>query len=1161
MTYTFKTVLVGGGTVTRPVKVVAPHLSELSCEPTVKVGCRALILKYAEKTTATGENESEWKEYEGRLKEVLLAAYNPSTKTVQELPVAQYAYDTEGRLRAEWDPRIAPALKTVYGYDAEGHVTAVSPAGQEPWLLHYGTIPTDVSAGRLLSVTRLAAATELGSRVAPQNTGLPTLSTSTPVVGSKISVSGDGSWSNSPLAYSYQWEDCNSSGAECAAIPGAVNEGYYPTTSDEKHKLIAQVTAVNAGGSTTAVTVATGLVGSGTPYSPAPEPPNPGTSAVTTIEYAVPLSGSSIGLPNLTATEVKKGWGQEDDPVEGTAIFRPDTPMGWPAKEYAGASIAYFDAEGHTVNGLNAKGGISTTEYDETNDVVRTLSPDNRALAIKEGTKSAEVAANLDSRSVYNEEGDELLETLGPEHKVKLSNGSEVQARRRVKYSYDQNAPKTGGPYRLLTETIESALVSGKEEDQRITQTNYYGQKGLGWTLRKPTSVTLDPYGLKLTTTTVYNPQTGAAIETGSPEGIHEKEVTERPRYDGSFGSYGSGSGQLREPEGGLGVDGSGNVWVADTANSRLEEFNSKGEFVRTAGSSGEGSGQLKSPEGMTVDSKGNVWVTDRGNYRVEEFSDEGVFIKMFGWGVANGESKFETCTSVCRVGLQGSGNGEFYVPEGIAVDSKGNVFVADRGNKRVQEFNSEDAWVRNITQSEEKEGPFYLTVDPNGNLWVAYSWEDKIGEFTNEGKLIRSWGTPGSEPGKLSTPYGVTVGPEGDVWLSEYGNSRVQVFTQSGEFLYGFGSKGNGPGQFNESPQGVAFSGSTVYVLDGGISWENTGNSRIEKWEREPQIEYVGSFGSYGSGSGQLREPEGGLGVDGSGNVWVADTANSRLEEFNSKGEFVRTAGSSGEGSGQLKSPEGMTVDSKGNVWVTDRGNYRVEEFSDEGVFIKMFGWGVANGESKFETCTSVCRVGLQGSGNGEFYVPEGIAVDSKGNVFVADRGNKRVQEFNSEDAWVRNITQSEEKEGPFYLTVDPNGNLWVAYSWEDKIGEFTNEGKLIRSWGTPGSEPGKLSTPYGVTVGPEGDIWLSEYGNSRVQVFTPVRRIPIWFREQRKRSRPVQRVSAGSRVLRIHCLRSRRRHIVGKHRQQPHREMACQPGNDKQRNRSRQASYLLHG
>ncbi len=129
------------------------------------------------------------------------------------------------------------------------------------------------------------------------------------------------------------------------------------------------------------------------------------------------------------------------------------------------------------------------------------------------------------------------------------------------------------------------------------------------------------------------------------------------------------------------------------------------------------------------------------------------------------------------------------------------------------------------------KYGPFDVAIDSTGDIWVAYSWDDKVGEFNGEGKLIRTWGTAGSEPGKLNIPYNIAVGPENDVWLSEYGNSRVQVFKPNGEYLYGFGSKGNGAGQFNEAPHGIAFYGSNVYVLDSGVFWENTGDSRVEKW------------------------------------------------------------------------------------------------------------------------------------------------------------------------------------------------------------------------------------------------------------------------------------------------------------------------------------------
>ena len=98
---------------------------------------------------------------------------------------------------------------------------AVTSPGHQPWLIHYRTIAGEAGAGRVLSVIRPSASTALGAGEAPKNTAVPTLSSTKPTVGTKISVLSNGTWSNGPLAYNYQWEDCNSSGKECAVIPGA----------------------------------------------------------------------------------------------------------------------------------------------------------------------------------------------------------------------------------------------------------------------------------------------------------------------------------------------------------------------------------------------------------------------------------------------------------------------------------------------------------------------------------------------------------------------------------------------------------------------------------------------------------------------------------------------------------------------------------------------------------------------------------------------------------------------------------------------------------------------------------------------------------------------------------------------------------------------------
>ncbi len=527
-----------------------------------------------------------------------------------------------------------------------------------------------------------------------------------------------------------------------------------------------------------------------------------------TVEYGVPVSGG--GAPYaMGSKEVEEGWSQKDLPAEATAVFPPDEPEGWPASDYKRATVYYRDSTDRTVNVAAPSGGIATSEYNEKNDITRSLSPDNRATALKEA-KPAEVAKLLDTQSEYNSEGTELFGVEGPRHLVKLANGKEVQARDHTVYKYDEGAPETGGPYRLVTTTTQGALTESEgEQDVRTTLTGYSGQSGLGWKLRKPTSTTTNPEGLNLTRTTTYEEATGNVTETATPA------ATPGPHafYLSSYGAYGTGTGQLREPAD-LKVDASGNVWVADSQNHRVQEFNSKGEFVRAIGSEGTGNGQFSgSVMGVAIDSKGNIWVTNSSANRIEEFSPEGVFIKA--------------------VGSYGSGNEQFWVPEGLAFDSKGDLYVADRGNNRVEELNPEGKYLKSITKignTETNEGPSDVVLDSSGNIWISLLSESKIQEFNTTGTLLRSVGTQGAEPGQLSAPERFTIGPEGDIWVAEYFNNRVQVFSPTGEYLHGFGSHGSGAGQFYR-PRGIAIYNGSAYVLDAG-EWDlNTGNSRIEQW------------------------------------------------------------------------------------------------------------------------------------------------------------------------------------------------------------------------------------------------------------------------------------------------------------------------------------------
>ncbi len=246
------------GTVTEPTEALAPVPAGVSCAPEMKPGCRALKYTYSTETTALGENRSEWGAYKGHLAKVLLDAYNPASKAMQETAVAEYSYDKIGRLRAEWDPRVSPALKTTYGYDAAGHLTALTSPGQESWAFTYGAIAGDLGTGRLLKAMQAPASTELWKGELVKNTEAPVV-TGSPIVGVKMAVS-NGKWSGGPVTYGYQWEDCNLVSEACTPIAGATNANYTPTSADLKYRLVALVTATNGDGSVVKASASSGTV-------------------------------------------------------------------------------------------------------------------------------------------------------------------------------------------------------------------------------------------------------------------------------------------------------------------------------------------------------------------------------------------------------------------------------------------------------------------------------------------------------------------------------------------------------------------------------------------------------------------------------------------------------------------------------------------------------------------------------------------------------------------------------------------------------------------------------------------------------------------------------------------------------------------------------------
>ena len=301
--------------------------------------------------------------------------------------------------------------------------------------------------------------------------------------------------------------------------------------------------------------------------------------------------------------------------------------------------------------------------------------------------------------------------------------------------------------------------------------------------------------------------------------------------YVTQWGSAGTGDGQLSGPRG-VAVDATGNVYVAESGNNRIQKFTSVGAYVTKWGSTGTGNGQFGNPTGVAVDSSGCVYVADYSNERIQKFTSAGTFVAK--WGGS------------------GHGDGQFSLPTGVAVDSSGYVYVADLGNNRIQKFTSVGAyvtkWGSTGTGDGQFNGPRSVAVDSSGYILVTETGNNRVQKFTSTGTFVAKWGSLGTGDGQFDFPTGVAADSSGDVYVADWSNHRVQKFTSAGVFVTKWGSTGTGDGQFN-FPMCVAVDSSDdVYVSD-------YVNNRIQKFRVDSVFALSYAAGANGTLSGDVAQ------------------------------------------------------------------------------------------------------------------------------------------------------------------------------------------------------------------------------------------------------------------------------------------------------------------
>lgn len=575
-------------------------------------------------------------------------------------------------------------------------------------------------------------------------------------------------------------------------------------------------------------------------------------------------------------------------------------------------------------------------------------------------------------------------------------------------------------------------------------------------------------------------------------------------------------------------VDGSGNVYflslncvfkVDQSLNLILVAGNS------TAGYSGDGgpatSAQLNGPTALTLDTAGNIYIADASNYRVRRVSPTGVITTVAGsgtqgYGGDNGPATKARLNGLAGIAVDGNGNiyfsdtvgswvrkvsaagiittiagsgsngyagdnvpargAQLYNPTGIAVDGSGNVYIADSNNFRIRMISTAGT-ITTVAGSGQQgfsgdgdqavNARFYrvlgIAVDHAGDLLIADTFNARIREVTNG--IISTVAGRGTQDfsgdrgpatlAALNNPVGVAVDVAGNILIADQNNYRIRRVSSGG---------------INT----LAGSGTLSYSGDGGPAT-----------------------------AAQMNQPTG-IAVDGSSNIYIADSANSRVRVISSSGVITTFAGTGVAGysgdngqatSAQLNNPSSVAVDSGGNVYIADTANSVIRKVLPTGVITTVAGGGSATGDGGAATGALLS-------------LPQGVAVDPAGNLFISETGNARIRKVSAVDSTISTVAgngtvgysgdggpaTSAQLNGPAGIVVDAIDNIFIADSRNNVvrrvsggiISTFAGNGMAGYSGDGGVGTNAELTAPYALALDISENLYVTDYGNSRIRELT---------------------------------------------------------------------------
>jgi sugar lactone lactonase YvrE len=622
----------------------------------------------------------------------------------------------------------------------------------------------------------------------------------------------------------------------------------------------------------------------------------------------------------------------------------------------------------------------------------------------------------------------------------------------------------------------------------------------------------------------------------------------------GVFGYNGDGrlatTARLAQPNG-LEVDASGNLFIVDTANQRIRRVDAATGLITTVAGTGElgyngdrrpaTEAKFYFPMSVAFDAAGNLFISDWGNNRVRRVdAATGLITTVAGTGVAGNNGSEGPATTT-----------RLYGPQGIAFDAAGNLFITDSGNHRVRRVNAQTKRMTTVAggsgggpyDGDNKPAtqarlwsPDDVAVDAAGNLFISDFGNNRIRRVSAQTGLITTVAGTGAygyngegiaaTAARLAQPTSVVLDAAGDLFIAnltlgnEYaddlGVSRVRrvdarsnlITTVAGTSEFASDGDEQLATAARMSPQGVAID------AEGNLFISDTGYHRIRRVDAATgMITIVAGTGAPGSsGDGRpaiiarLANPRG-IAVDASGNLFIADTYNSRIRRVDAATGVITTiAGTGVQGfngdrrpatSAHLSWPTDVAVDAAGNLFIADTSNDRVRRVdSATGMITTVAGTGVGgfNGDGQAATAARLST-------------PWSVTIDAAGNLFVADTSNHRVRRVDAATGLITTVAgtgvagyNGDEQLAaaaqlwfPNGVAVDASGNLFVADASNNRVRRIDAvTGRIATVAGTEefgytGDDgpavAARLAIPTDVTFDAEGNLYIADWYNAAIR------------------------------------------------------------------------------